>query len=174
LSYFGRKRPGVCVDEVLTDLKKQHQGFRVRHRYQRNWIKMYDRFAQVLRVEVVIMGRYAHVTHQAAGRCLNGLAVVDDPKVSQDLLDQVVTAPPSRGVNVGNPLSRTDQQLFLALLRGEHALRDFRSRDLAPYLNQPPSRDLNQRLRQSGITPPRSAFSVGASARDNGSLVSIP
>src|SRR5262245_12790652 len=47
LSYFGRARPGVCVDEVLTDLKKQHQGFRIKHRYQGNWIKMYDKFAQV-------------------------------------------------------------------------------------------------------------------------------
>jgi hypothetical protein len=183
LSYFGRKRPGVCVDEVLTDLKKQHQGFRIKHRYQGNWIKMYDKFAQVLRVEVVInrpstfrvrrwgmrkgqrvfgwypliknvafLGRYAHVAHQAARRYLNGLAVVDDPKVSQDLLDRVCNRASFAGRKrrALNPLSRTDQQLFLAVLRGEHALRGFRSRDLAPYLHQPPTRDPIQRRRQSG------------------------
>jgi hypothetical protein len=183
LSYLGRKRPGACVDEVLTDLKKQPQGFRVKHRYQGNWIKMYDKFAQVLRIEVVInrpstfrvrrwgtrkgqrvfgwypliknvafLGRYAHVAHQAACRYVNGLAVVDDPKVSQNLLDRVCNRASFAGRKrrALNPLSRTDQQLFLAVLRGEHALRGFRSRDLAQYLNQPPSPDPNQRRRQSG------------------------
>ena len=54
LSYLGRKRPAACRDQVLTDLKKHRQGFRVKHRYQGNWIKMYDKCAQVLRIEVVI------------------------------------------------------------------------------------------------------------------------
>jgi hypothetical protein len=31
-----------------------------------------------------------------------------------------------------------------------HSLRGFRSRDLAPYLKQPPTRDPKQRQRQSG------------------------
>jgi hypothetical protein len=183
LNYFGRKHPGGCVDEVLTDLKKQRQGFRVKHRYQGNWIKMYDKFAQVLRIEVVInhpstfrvrrwatrkgqrvfgwypliknvvfLGRYAYVAHQAACRYLNGLAVVDDPKVSRDLLDRVCNRASFAGRKrrALNPLSRNDQQLFLAVLRGEHALRGFRSRDLADYLNQPRTRDPNQRRRHSG------------------------
>src|SRR4029079_16692642 len=46
--------PAACRGEVLTDLKKTHYGFRVKHRYQGNWIKMYDKFAQVLRIEIVI------------------------------------------------------------------------------------------------------------------------
>jgi hypothetical protein len=183
LSYFGRKRPSACVDEVLIDLKKQQQGFRVKHRYQGNWIKMYDKFAQVLRIEVVInrpstfrvrrwgtrqgervfawypliknvafLGQYAHVAHQAARRYLNGLAVVDDPKVSQDLLDRACSHASFAGRKrrALNPLSRQDQQLFLAVLRGEHALRGFRSRDLARYLNQPCTCDPCARRRQSG------------------------
>lgn len=183
LSYLGRKRPQACVHEVVTDLKKQQQGFRVKHRYQGNWLKMYDKFAQVLRIEVVInrpstfrvrrwgtrkgqrvfgwypliknvafLGRYAHVAHQAARRYVNGLAVVDDPKVSQDLLDRVCSRASFAGRKrrALNPLSREDQQLFLAVLRGEHALRGFRSRDLAAYLNQRPTRDPNERRRQSG------------------------
>jgi hypothetical protein len=182
LSYLGRKRPGACVDEVLTDLKKQHQGWRVKHRYQGNWIKMYDKFAQVLRIEVVInrpstfrvrrwgnrkgqrvfgwlplikntafLRRYAHIAYQAAGRYLNGLAVVFDPQVSQDLLDKACDRAtfqgrPRRGLN---PLSRQDQQLFFAVLRGEHALRGFRSRDLAQYLGSQPGKDPKAKRRHS-------------------------
>jgi hypothetical protein len=182
LSYLGRKRPSACVDEVLTDLKKQRQGWRVKHRYQGNWIKMYDKFAQVLRIEVVInrpstfrvrrwrthkgqrvfgwfplikntafLRRYAHITHQAASRYLNGLAVVFDPQVSQNLLDKACDRAsfqgrPRRGLN---PLSRQDQQLFFAVLRGEHALRGFRSRDLADYLGTQPAKDPKAKRRQS-------------------------
>lgn len=185
LSYFGRKRPAACVEEVLTDLKKQSQGWRVKHRYQGNWIKMYDKFAQVLRIEVVInrpstfrvrrwcrrqgqrvfgwfplikntafLRRYAQIAHQATSRYLDGLAVVVDPQVSQDLLDKVCERAsfqgrPRRGLN---PLSRQDQQLFFAVLRGEHALRGFRSRDLAPYLGRPPAQDPMAKRRYSART----------------------
>lgn len=183
LSYLGRKRPAACRDEVLTDLKKYRQGFRVKHRYQGNWIKMYDKCAQVLRIEVVInhpatfrvrrwgtrqghrvlgwfpliksvafLDRYAHVAHQAARRYLNGLAVVADPQVSHDVLDRVCSRASFAGRKrrALNPLSREDQRLFFAVLRGEHALRGLRSRDLAPYLNQSPSPDPQLRRRQSG------------------------
>jgi hypothetical protein len=183
LGYFGRQRPAVCRGEVLTDLKKTHMGFRVKHSYQGNWIKMYDKCAQVLRIEVVInhpatfrvrrwgtrqgqrvlswfpliksvafLDRYAHVAYQAARRYVNGLAVVADPQVSQDVLDRVCSRASFAGRKrrALNPLSREDQQLFFAVLRGEHALRGLRSRDLAPYLNQLPSPDPQVRRRQSG------------------------
>jgi hypothetical protein len=183
LSYLGRQRPAACRDEVLTDLKKYRQGFRVKHRYQGNWIKMYDKCAQVLRIEVVInhpatfrvhrwgtrqgqrvlgwfpliksvafLNRYAHVAHQAARRYLNGLTVVDDPHVSRKVLDRVCSRASFAGRKrrALNPLSREEQQLFMAVLRGEHALRGFRSRDLAPYLNHSQSKDPQERRRQSG------------------------
>ena len=182
LSYFGRQRPELCVDEVVGDLKKQHQGFRVKHRFQGNWIKMYDKFGQVLRIEVVInrpgtfrvrrwgtrkgqrvfgwnrliknvalLPQYAHVAHQVASRYLNGLAVVVDPQVGQDLLDRACSRASFKGHQrrALNPLSRQDQQMFFAVLRGEHALRGFCSRDLAAYLGQPPSNDPLQRRRDS-------------------------
>jgi hypothetical protein len=182
LGYFGRQRPKACASEVVADQKKQQQGFRIKHRYQGNWIKMYDKFAQVLRIEVVInrpasfrvrrwgtrkgqrvfgwfpliknvafLGQYAHVSHQAACRYLDGLAVVLDPQVSQDLLDRACSRASFAGRKrrALNPLSRADQQLFVAVLRGEHALRGFRSRDLAPHLGHRPSNDPNQRRQQS-------------------------
>ncbi len=183
LGYFGRQRPAACRGEVLTDLKKIHMGFRVKHSYLSNVIKMYDKFAQVLRIEIVInrpsvfrvrrwgtrkgqrvfdwfpllksvafLGRAAHVARQAACRYVGGLAVVDDPQVSQDLLDRTCSRASFAGRKrrALNPLSREDQQLFLAVLRGEHALRGFRSRDLVPYLKQSPSKNPAIRRRQSG------------------------
>jgi hypothetical protein len=41
--------------EVLTDCKKDRlPGARIKHRMKNNWLKMYDKFGQILRVETVI------------------------------------------------------------------------------------------------------------------------
>ena len=182
LTYFGRKRPAACSSEVLGDLKKTPQGYRVKHRHQGNWIKMYDKFGQVLRIEMVInqpycfrvkrwgtrqgqrvfdwfpliksvamLSHYARVAYQAARRYLDGLAVVHDPQVAHDLLDQTTRRASFRGRKrrALNPLSREEQRLFLAVLRGEHHLRGFRSRDLTPYLNEPPPKTEADKRRQS-------------------------
>ena len=37
-----------------SDCKKRRQGYRVKHRYAGNWLKMYDKFGQVLRIAMVI------------------------------------------------------------------------------------------------------------------------
>ena len=44
------------LGEVVTDCKKQSRlpGARIKHRMKDNWLKMYDKFGQVLRVETVI------------------------------------------------------------------------------------------------------------------------
>jgi hypothetical protein len=92
------------------------------------------------------------VAHQAARRYVNGLAVVADPHVSHEVLDRLGSRASFAGRQrrALNPLSRAEQQLFFAVLRGEHALRGLRSRDLAPYLHQSPSPDPQVRRRQSG------------------------
>lgn len=55
LTFLGRKLSGNFLGEVLTDCKKKrHPGARVKHRMKENWIKMYDKFGLVLRVETVI------------------------------------------------------------------------------------------------------------------------
>jgi len=55
LTFLGRKLHGNFQGEVLTDLKnKRHPGARVKHRVKENWLKMYDKFGLVLRVETVI------------------------------------------------------------------------------------------------------------------------
>src|SRR5207302_5359579 len=41
--------------EVLTDCKTERwPGARIKHRVKNNWLKMYDKFGQILRVETVI------------------------------------------------------------------------------------------------------------------------
>jgi hypothetical protein len=55
LTFLGRKLHGNFQGEVLTDCKKDRvPGARMKHRMKDNWLKMYDKFGQVLRVETVI------------------------------------------------------------------------------------------------------------------------
>lgn len=55
LSFLGRRLHPRFDGEVLTDCKKKRQpGARVKHRVKENWLKMYDKFGQILRVETVI------------------------------------------------------------------------------------------------------------------------
>jgi len=55
LSFLGRKLHGNFEGEVLSDCKKKREpGARVKHRMKENWLKMYDKFGLILRVETVI------------------------------------------------------------------------------------------------------------------------
>lgn len=59
LSFLGRKLNGNFLGEVLTDTKKTRApGARVKHRMKANWLKMYDKFGLMLRVETVINDPY--------------------------------------------------------------------------------------------------------------------
>jgi hypothetical protein len=183
LSFLGQKLSGNLLAEVNTDCKKRRQGFRVKHRYAGNWLKMYDKFGQVLRIEMVInqprcfkvcrwgtkkgqrvrdwfpltksvsfLGRFAEVSRQATFRYLDALAVVEDPRVSAKILDRACN-PVSfqgrrrRGIN---PLSQEDQQLFFAVLRGEHIQRGFYARDIASHLGLGKANDPQEQRRRSG------------------------
>jgi hypothetical protein len=55
LTFLGRKLQGNFQGEVLTSCqKKRSPGARVKHRMKENWLKMYDKFGLILRVETVI------------------------------------------------------------------------------------------------------------------------
>ena len=55
LTFLGRKLHGNFLGEVLTDCKKKrHPGARIKHRMKGNWLKMYDKFGLILRIETVI------------------------------------------------------------------------------------------------------------------------
>ena len=55
LKFLGRKPDGRLQGEVQTDYKTDRwPGARIKHRLGRNWLKMYDKFGVILRVETVI------------------------------------------------------------------------------------------------------------------------
>ena len=96
--------------------------------------------------------RYAQVSQRANDRYLEALAVVNDLGVGQRELDWRC-APVSfqgrrrRGLQ---PLSRDDQALFRAVLRGEYAVRGFRNGEVAERLYGPKPRAPGERRRRSG------------------------
>jgi hypothetical protein len=183
LGFLGKKLSGNLLAEVNTDCKKRQQGYRVKHRYAGNWLKMYDKAGQVLRIEMVInqprcfqvcrwgnrkgqrvrawfpltksvsfLGRVAEVSRQATYRYLDALAVVEDPRVSAKVLDRACNPVPFQGRRRRgiNPLSKEDQALFLAVMRGEHHQRGFYARDIARYLGMGKAKDPQEKRRQSG------------------------
>jgi hypothetical protein len=55
LTFLGRRLHPRFDGEVLTDCKTDRlPGARIKHRVKNNWLKMYDKFGQILRVETVI------------------------------------------------------------------------------------------------------------------------
>jgi hypothetical protein len=55
LRFLGRRLHANFDGEVLTDCKKDRlPGARIKHRMKNNWLKMYDKFGQILRIETVI------------------------------------------------------------------------------------------------------------------------
>jgi len=57
-TFLGKKLCSGFKGEVLTDFKHRKPGARVKHRVKTNWIKMYDKFGRVLRIEAVIQHPY--------------------------------------------------------------------------------------------------------------------
>jgi hypothetical protein len=55
LTFLGRRLHPRFDGEVLTDCKTDRlPGARIKHRVKNNWLKMYDKFGQILRIETVI------------------------------------------------------------------------------------------------------------------------
>jgi hypothetical protein len=55
LTFLGRRLHPCFDGEVLTICKKdRRRGARIKHRVKNNWLKMYDKFGQILRIETVI------------------------------------------------------------------------------------------------------------------------
>ena len=187
LSFLGRRLHPRFDGEVLTDCKKDRwPGAQIKHRVKNNWLKMYDKFGQVLRIETVINNprefkvrrrvqrkggsqmawcpmnkgvanfyHYHEVAQAANERYLGALAVVDRPQASAKLLDRVQKSArlgPRRrwGLNL---LRLEEQQLFRAVLRGEHHLNGFRNRDIQAVLFPARVRDAaTQRRRTAHVS----------------------
>ena len=80
---------------------------------------------------VAFMFRYAEVSRVANSRCLDALAVVDDPAPALRAIEQL--AKPrhveGRSTKPVNPAAKADLRLLSAVLQGQHAIQGFRNRD---------------------------------------------
>lgn len=96
--------------------------------------------------------RYAEVSRKANERYLEALAVVNDLGVGQRDLERRCAPVNYQGRRrrALQPLSAADQALFQAVLRGEHALRGFRNREVAEHLFGPKPKDATERRRRCG------------------------
>jgi hypothetical protein len=171
LRFLGRRLCPQFNGEVLTLCRKERwPGTRIKHRMKGNWLKMYDKFGVILRIETVInqprefhvrrrrtrkgvarmvwcpmnkgvanFYRYLDVARASNLRYLDALSVVDAPANTARQLDQL-SKPVAyhgrrrRGLNL---LHAQEQQLFQAILCGEHRLNGFRNRDIVQALNEP-------------------------------------
>lgn len=137
-----------CVLRIETVINHPYE-FRVRRQGKRQGVWGMDWYPMAKRVSNLY--RYAEVCLSANRAYLDALSVVADPAEAYRLLNQLcepVTRNGRRRRGL-NPLRKDDVALFAAALRGEHFIHGFRNRDLAAHLNTPPSKDPNERKRQS-------------------------
>jgi hypothetical protein len=76
LKFLGRKLHPQFDGEVLTLCRKQRwPGTRIKHRMKGNWLKMYDKFGVILRIETVInQPREFHVRRQCTRKGVRQMA----------------------------------------------------------------------------------------------------
>jgi hypothetical protein len=183
LTFLGRRLHTRFDGEVLTDCKKDRvPGARIKHRVKNNWLKMYDKFGLILRIETVInqprefkvrrrctrQGRqrmlwcpmnkgvanfyhYHAVARAANHRYLDGLANVQPDNQLGERLDRV-SKPASLHGRRRRPLQvlhPREQELFRAVLRGEHRLNGFRNPDIARHLFPRSARTAAERCRRT-------------------------
>ena len=167
--------------EVISDLAskpQKYEGVRIKHRVNRNSVKMYNKAGSVLRVETTLnnmrdiqaprwikgkvvyqrmrkgvadMPRRAEVSQASNRRYLEALAAVSTPlplKTLTEKLSQPVRWK-GKGVRGLNLLGKEDAWLLQTVGRGEYLISGFRNRDLQSALLGPPSDDPAQKRRRS-------------------------
>lgn len=181
LRFLGRKLHPKLQAEVTTQRARRPEGFRVKHSFHGNSVKLYDK-GRVLRVETTInnpgefkvlrttgstsrwlpMGksvsnlwRFADVVAQANARYLEALAQAQLHGEAVADLDRLCQPRRSRGQRFARfePLRRFDLALFFAVLAGENLINGFRNRHLAARLYpKPPADDAEAHARRSKIS----------------------
>lgn len=176
MRFLGRRLHGSFKGEVITDLKKRPEGWRIKHSMASNSIKMYDKFS-VLRIETTLnnsrefkvlkstddmrrwmpMGkgvaniwRYYQVALQANQRYLNGLASVELKGEAIHELDDLCRICTRDGKRYArfNPVTSNDCKLFAAVMAGQHLINGFRNHDLCAYIYDSPVSSSQERKRR--------------------------
>ena len=106
-----------------------------------------------MRRGVADLYRRAELSRKAAERYLDGFSVIDDGSTLDQVLARTRTPTNWRGYRVRalHPFDQ-DQQLLIAIARGEFTLTGFRNRDLQPYLFDSPAADQAVQRRRSSRT----------------------
>ena len=185
MRFLGRSVSGAIpprfAGEVVSDLRCRPEGMRLKHRLNRNSIKMYDKAGVVLRVETtlnnmrdlqsprIIKGkktwcrmrkgvadipRRAQVSQAANQRYLQALATVKSPRPLK-VLTEALSQPKSwKGKRVRglNLLGRDDANLLQAVGRAEFLITGLRNRDLQSLLYQPGDDPAERRRRSGQVT----------------------
>jgi hypothetical protein len=98
--------------------------------------------------------RYAEVSLMANDRYLNALSAVSDPSKAQQHIQKIGKRVRRNGKSYRgfNPASKADLHLFLAVLRGEHAIMGFRNRDIRTRLFPDTKDPIGRRRHSSSVS----------------------
>jgi hypothetical protein len=186
MRFLGRSIPGEIqpqfAGQVVSDIRsdpKFYEGIRIKHRVNRNSVKMYNKAASVLRVETTInnvrdlksprvkdgkkvwrpmrkgvadLPRRAQVSQASNDRYLRAMAAVNTPaplKTLTDKLSQRVNYK-AKPVRGLNLLAPDDAKLLQTISRGEYHINGFRNRDLQIHLFDDTTDDPKEKRRRSG------------------------
>jgi hypothetical protein len=132
LGFLGRKITGNFKADVTKDFKTRVDGMRVKHRIGKNWIKMYDKFGLLLRVETVINNPYGFLTRRHGVR--KGKRLIGWFPMTKGVTGLPRYAQVARSANhhyltalsVANDPAPAQQLLHLCTRRVEHNQRSYR------------------------------------------------
>lgn len=95
--------------------------------------------------------RYAEIGLAANSRYLEKMAAIENPEEAFSMIDQLCQ-PASRNKRrrrALNPLKSEEQDLFKAVMRGEHAIRGFRNKDIVKALGMKDDNNPKKRRKNS-------------------------
>lgn len=170
---------GNFAGQVLSEHQRRPEGVCVKHRINRNSIKMYDKAGSVLRTETTLnnmrdfkaprrikgktvyramrkgvadMPRRARVSQASNKRYLQALAAVSTPTPLKTLTEKISEPVKWKGQRVRglNLLGAQDAALLAAIGRGEFVINGFRNRDLQGLLFAQTTQDPKEQRRRSG------------------------
>jgi len=169
---------GDIVSDIAAGTEK-YEGMRIKHRINRNSVKMYNKAGSVLRVETTLndmrdlkamrvekgkkvwmpmrkgvadLPRRAEVSQKSNQRYLEALAAVATPTPLKTVTDKLSKAVTWNGKRVRglNLLGEEDAALLAAAGRGEFLISGLRNRDLQGLLYTQPTEDPAERRRRCG------------------------
>lgn len=132
LGFLGKKITGNFKADVQKDFKTRVEGMRMKHRVGKNWIKMYDKFGLLLRVETVINDPYGFLTRRHGTR--QGKKVMGYFPMTKGVTGLPRYAQVARSANhhyltalsVATDPAPAQQLLHLCTRRVEHNARSYR------------------------------------------------